>query len=130
MPKHICKNIFLLLLPLILVACSNSSQRGTLHSTGQIERGQASYYADKYQSRQTANGERFDQNKRTAAHKTLPFGTIVNVTNLNNGRSVLVRINDRGPFIRGRIIDLSKSAFSAIANTRLGVINVVIEVIK
>ena len=80
--------------------------------------------------RQTANGELFDQYKKTAAHKTLPFGTIVKVINIRNGRSVIVRINDRGPFVRGRIIDLSKSAFSAIGNTRMGVIGVIVEVVR
>ena len=99
-------------------------------SSGNYETGKASYYANKYQGRQTANGERFNQNARTAAHKTLSFGTWVKVTNVKNGKSVVVRINDRGPFIKGRIIDLSKSAFSAIANPRLGVINVVMEILR
>ena len=74
------------------------------------ESGMASYYADKYNGRKTSNGEIFKQHKLTAAHKTLPFGTKVKVTNLSNGQSVKVRINDRGPFIQGRIIDLSKKA--------------------
>ena len=124
------KTILLILLPLFLIACSSTQQKATHYSTGQSETGKASYYANKYQSRQTASGELFDQYKKTAAHKKLPFGTIVNVTNISNGRSVVVRINDRGPFVRGRIIDLSKSAFSAIADTRLGVINVRIEILK
>ena len=94
------------------------------------ETGKTSYYADKYQGRQTANGERFNQNARTAAHKTLAFGTWVKVTNKRNGRSVVVRMNDRGPFVKGRIIDLSKSAFSAIANRRLGVVEVIVEVLR
>jgi len=120
----------LILLTLFLIACSSTQQKTTHQSTGQSETGKASYYANKYQSRQTASGELFDQYKNTAAHKKLPFGTMVNVTNINNGRSVVVRINDRGPFVRGRIIDLSRSAFSAIADTRLGVINVRIEILK
>ena len=61
-------------------------------------------------SRKTASGERFDPQKLTAAHRTLPFGSKVQVTNVKNGRSVVVRINDRGPFIRGRVLDLSKGA--------------------
>ena len=69
----------------------------------------ASYYAKILHNRKTASGERFDNNAMTAAHKTLPFGTEVKVTNLNNGKSVTVRINDRGPFVKGRIIDLSRS---------------------
>lgn len=72
--------------------------------------GVASYYGRKFHGRRTANGERFDMNAMTAAHKTLPFGTRVRVTNPRNGRSVTVRINDRGPFIRGRTIDLSRAA--------------------
>ena len=70
------------------------------------ETGYASYYADKYDGRKTSNGEVFRQNKSTAAHKTLPFGTRVKVTNTANGKSVKVRVNDRGPFIAGHIIDL------------------------
>ncbi len=124
------KQSLLLLTFLLLVACSSNQAKVSRHSTGQTETGKASYYANKYQHRQTASGELFDQNKRTAAHKKLPFGTKVIVTNSRNGKSVLVRINDRGPFIRGRIIDLSKSAFNTIANTRLGVIDVRIKVLR
>ncbi len=82
-----------------------------------------------YQFRQTASGERFNQLAATAAHRTLPFGTRVRVTNTANNESVVVKINDRGPFIEGRIIDLSRSAFADIANTRDGVAQVVIEVV-
>lgn len=74
------------------------------------EKGGASYYADKFKGRRTASGEKFRQHKLTAAHKTLPFGTMVKVKNLGNGKTVKVRINDRGPFVSGRIIDLSKKA--------------------
>jgi len=108
-----------------LISCSSVSQKMPhTRSKHFKETGKASYYADKYQSRATASGELFDQSAKTAAHKTLPFGTNVRVTNLNNGKSIMVKINDRGPYVRGRIIDLSRSAFSAIANTREGVINV------
>lgn len=85
------------------------------------ETGKASYYADKFNGRKTANGEVFRNRKKTAAHKTLPFGTIVKVTNLKNGRSVKVRINDRGPFVAGRQIDLSKKAARKIGMLREGV---------
>lgn len=83
--------------------------------------GNASYYADKFNGRRTANGEIFRQRKKTAASKTLPFGTIVKVKNLSNGRTVKVRINDRGPFVEGRIIDLSKKAAKKIGMIRAGV---------
>ncbi len=86
----------------------------------------ASFYADKYVGRKTSNGEKFKQNKLTAAHKTLPFGTKVKVTNLSNGQSVKVRINDRGPFIQGRIIDLSKKAAKKIDMVNAGVAKVTI----
>ena len=90
------------------------------------ETGMASFYADKYVGRKTSNGEKFNQNKLTAAHKTLPFGTKVKVTNLSNGQSVKVRINDRGPFIQGRIIDLSKKAAKKIDLVNAGVTKVTI----
>lgn len=72
--------------------------------------GTASWYGPGFHGRKTASGERFNTNEMTAAHKTLPFGDSVKVTNLDNGRTVIVRINDRGPFVKGRIIDLSKAA--------------------
>src|SRR5699024_7352448 len=74
---------------------------------GQVEKGIASYYADKFTGRLTANGETFNPNEFTAAHKELPFNTKVKVTNLENNKAIIVRINDRGPFIKGRIIDLA-----------------------
>ncbi len=104
-----------------------------LFFTGTIsaaETGQASWYGGKFQGRQTANGEIFDTYKLTAAHKTLPFGTIVKVTNLHNNKSVEVRINDRGPFVEGRIIDLSKAAADAIDMTTRGVATVRLEIIS
>jgi len=92
--------------------------------------GKASYYAMKFQFRKTASGERFNNYSNTAAHRELPFGTKVKVTNVKSRKSVIVKINDRGPFIKGRIIDLSRSAFSSIGNIDSGIINVEIEVIK
>ena len=94
-----------------------------------IETGKASFYANLHQSKKTASGEIYDHKLNTAAHKKLPFGTKVRVTNLANGKTVVVKINDRGPFVKGRILDLSKSAFSSIASTSSGVINVKVEVI-
>ncbi len=75
-----------------------------------VQRGVASWYGGRFHGRPTASGERYDQNEMTAAHKTLPFGALVEVTNQNNGRNVVVRINDRGPFYKGRVIDLSRGA--------------------
>ncbi|MFN4019438.1 MAG: septal ring lytic transglycosylase RlpA family protein [Erythrobacter sp.] len=75
-----------------------------------LGRGSASYYASKFQGRRTASGEAFDNGAMTAAHRTLPFGSLVRVTNPATGASVIVRINDRGPFSRGRLIDVSRAA--------------------
>jgi rare lipoprotein A len=96
--------------------------------TGRTQTGIASWYGPGFQGRRTANGERFDTNQLTAAHKTLPFGTRVRVRSLVNGKEVVVRINDRGPFIAGRIIDLSRAAAQAIGMS--GVKRVVIETLK
>ena len=88
------------------------------------QKGKASYYANKFSGRKTASGEKFRNSKLTAAHKTLPFGTKVKVTNLRNGKTVKVRINDRGPFVAGRIIDLSRKAARRIDMYNEGVGNV------
>jgi rare lipoprotein A (peptidoglycan hydrolase) len=87
-------------------------------------RGIASWYGPGFHGRQTANGERFNQNDMTAAHRSLPFGTKVRVTNSNNGRSVVVRINDRGPFIGGRVIDLSAAAAQYIGMDGIAPVNI------
>ncbi len=95
-----------------------------------IEHGEASWYGGKFQGRQTANGERFDTNMLTAAHKTLPFNTIVEVKNLVNNKTVHVRINDRGPFVAGRIIDLSRAAASKLDMVGAGVAKVEVRIIE
>ena len=86
-----------------------------------FQRGIASWYGLPFHGRKTANGERFDMNALTAAHPSLPFGTLVKVRSLVNGREVIVRINDRGPYARGRIIDLSHAAARAIGLVGFGV---------
>lgn len=88
------------------------------------QHGQASYYHDKYHRKPMANGEIFNQNNKNAAHPTLPFGTKVKVKNLNNGRSTKVIIKDRGPFVSGRIIDLSKKSAKKIDMIQEGVVPV------
>lgn len=90
------------------------------------ETGKASYYADKFEGRNTASGEVFRQHKKTAAHRNLPFGTKVKVTNVETGKKIKVRINDRGPFVQGRIIDLSRKAAERIEMIKAGVIRVTI----
>ena len=105
--------LFSLLVISLLSSCGYTTRKGL-----------ASYYADGYEGKTTANGEIYRQGKITAAHKTLPFGTKVEVTNLSNNKSVVVRINDRGPFIRGRIIDLTKAAAREIDMVGAGVAKV------
>lgn len=92
--------------------------------------GTASYYGEKWNGRRTSNGEVFNTNLLTAAHRSLPFGTIVRVTNQSNGKSVIVRINDRGPFKKGRVIDLSKAAFESIESINRGLTRVKLEIIR
>lgn len=94
------------------------------------QQGLASWYGPRFHGRRTANGERFNKFHLTAAHRTLPFNTRVRVTNLRNGRSIVVRINDRGPYIRGRIIDLSYAAAQQLGMHQHGVIQVKVEVLR
>ncbi len=95
-----------------------------------VEYGRASYYYGRWIGRKTANGEIYRAGDVTAAHKKLPFNTMVRVTNLRNGKSVIVRINNRGPYVRGRIIDLSLVAAQRIEMTKAGVVPVRLEVLR
>lgn len=95
-----------------------------------IASGEASWYGPGFVGRKTANGERYNQKGLTAAHPTLPLGTTLRVTNLENGQSVVVRINDRGPYAKGRIIDLSKGAAEKIGMLRKGTASVRITTLK
>jgi rare lipoprotein A len=107
------------LLPALLLLCAAVCSAA--------EEGLASWYGGKFQGRATASGEIYDAAQMTAAHKSLPFGTLVRVTNLENDREVLVRINDRGPFVAGRIIDLSRAAALALGMAGSGVARVRVE---
>jgi len=90
----------------------------------------ASWYGPGFHGRKTANGEVYDQNSFTAAHKSLKFGTLLKITNLKNNKSVVIRINDRGPYINGRDLDLSKAAASELGMVRKGVAKLKVEEIK
>lgn len=94
-----------------------------------LQTGQASWYGKRFHGRTTASGARFDMNAMTAAHRTLPFGTEVKVINVANGRAVVVTINDRGPFVKGRIIDLSRAAAAQLGFLKKGVTKVRVEVL-
>ncbi len=113
----------------VVSGCARSNQAGGGGRVGGAQSGIASYYADKYHGRTTANGETFDQRKMTAAHRTLPFGTRVRVTDVASGKSVVVRVNDRGPFVKGRVIDLSRAAAEKLGMIRAGLAEVTIAVI-
>ena len=89
----------------------------------------ASFYHDKFNGRKPASGEIFNNRKLTAAHRTLPFGTVIEVTNLRTGKSVEVRISDRGPFHSSRALDLSKAAFDSIGNTAKGTMPIEYEIV-
>ncbi len=104
----------------------NAVASGKVSST---ETGLASWYGPPYNKRQSANGQVYDQNAMTAAHRTLPMGTIVRVTNLTTQQSAVVKITDRGPFVRGRVLDLSLAAAKATGLYRMGVARVKVEVI-
>ncbi len=116
--------LFLLLSIILFAGASNLSGQ----SPG-LQKGLATYYGDKFQGRKTASGELFCQTRFTAAHRHLPFNTWVKVTNLKNFRAVVVRINDRGPFRKGRIIDLSKRAAFEIGLLQDGNTRVQVEVV-
>lgn len=105
---------------------------GTAASTivsGFVQRGSASWYGVPFHGRKTASGEIYDMNGMTCAHRTLPFGTVLLVTNINNGRSATVRVTDRGPYVSGRIVDLSRGAASAIGMLETGTAQVELKVV-
>ncbi|MDQ0504286.1 septal ring lytic transglycosylase RlpA family protein [Xanthobacter agilis] len=113
----------------VVLSCAALSMMAFAPSSGRADTstGVASYY---WQGQHTASGERFKPGELTAAHRSLPFGTKVRVTNLGNGKSVVVRINDRGPYIRGRIIDVSRAAASHLGFTGRGVTRVTLAVVE
>jgi len=106
----------------LLAGCASTAGPGSESVDAEV--GVASYYADRFHGRRTASGERYDRNALTAAHRRLPFGTRVRVTNLENGHAVDVRINDRGPFVAGRVIDVSYAAARKLGMMQRGVVKV------
>jgi len=118
--------LFILACLLLLSSCSGMKY----FPSGNAQKGIASWYGEDFHGKLTSNQETYNMYAMTAAHKTLPFGTYVRVTNLTNGKSVVVRINDRGPFVKGRIIDLSYSAAEKLGMSETGVAPVEIKVLN
>jgi len=136
--EYITKKTSIIMIIVIgIVSCSPSARYNSYFRNdrqkiqkGEVVKGRASYYGTKFHGRKTANGEIFDMYKISAAHKQLPFGSIVEVTNMANGKVVVVRINDRGPFKAGRILDLSYQAAKAIDMIKDGVVDIKMKILK
>jgi rare lipoprotein A len=140
--KNIFNWLLVLLISITTVGCASLPSKQVTKVKVEVEQapiqqkeviytqtGKASYYATRHQAAKTASGERYKHELNTAAHRSLPFGSIVRVTNVANNKSVLVKINDRGPYLKSRVVDLSKSAFTSIASLSTGVINVKVELV-
>ena len=127
-PHHrlLCSACLVFLLLLLSSCCCLNPFRGADYD----EIGVASWYGDPYHGRKTANGETYNMNKMTAAHQTLPFGTKIAVTNLENGKKVKLRINDRGPFVKKRILDVSRKAAKKLGLYEPGTATVGIRILK
>lgn len=119
-----------LVLLALLVSTGCASERYARPSSGEVQRGVASWYGPKFHGKPTASGEIYDMHGLTAAHKELPLQTVVAVRNLDNGREVTVRINDRGPFVRGRVLDLSYAAAQKLDMVGPGTARVEIRVVE
>ena len=127
--------VFVSLVCSLLASCGPSQRFAEFATSGVPDShhqlsGIASYYSDEFNGRKTANGETFDMHDLTAAHRTLPFNTVVSVTNLDNGKEVQVRINDRGPFVGDRVIDLSLKAAREIDLVSKGTARVSLEIVE
>ena len=128
-PRAFLLPCVVVLLALATVGCATASRTSAPDNAGgpapgtRID-GLASWYGQRHQGLKTASGEAFDMNKLTAAHRTLPFGTRLRVTNVENGKTVVVRVNDRGPHVPGRVLDLSYRAAQALGMTDAGVARV------
>lgn len=129
--KSLKYSIFFLSIGLFFGSCSSRKNAAFNEKTNYKNDVVATYYHNKFNGKSTASGEKFHNSRMTAAHRTLPFGTVVKVTNPKNNKSVKVKINDRGPFTTGREIDLSRKAFMKITDDKKkGLLNVNLRVIK
>ena len=121
---YVSKPAILFLVILLVASCGVLPRKPSPDTLAMIGEGRASWYGPEFHGKRTANGETYNMNQLTAAHRTLPFNTRVRVDNLENGQSVIVRINDRGPYIGNRIIDLSREAATQLGMIRNGTANV------
>jgi len=119
-PESMTRPSTALAITAVVLGCAPGSAPAAAEDAKPLQKGVASWYGPGFHGKKTANGERFNTNALTAAHKTLPFGTEVRVTNERTGKSVVVRINDRGPYAHGRVIDLSKAAADAVGISGVG----------
>lgn len=119
---------FLMITVIFAASCNITGNK--IHPDCLIETGIASWYGSDYHGTTTANGETYNMNSLTAAHKTLPFNTVVHVVNLDNGKNVTVRINNRGPFVEGRVIDLSREAARKIDIITAGLADVELHLVQ
>lgn len=129
-PGITARFVFIILITFLVPSCAHTTPAAYSASPAPLPRiqyGMASWYGKKFHGRRTASGERYDMSKLTAAHRRAPLGSYALVTNLDTGRSVRVRINDRGPFARGRIIDLSRAAAQRLGMLTSGVARVKVE---
>jgi rare lipoprotein A len=124
------KSLYVLALAAGLLLSGLASEALALGSAGDSQSGIASFYHDRFHGRKTASGAAYNKHALSAAHKTLPLGTQVRVTNSRSGKSVVVRINDRGPYARGRVIDLSRAAAQEIGLVSAGLAKVKVEVLS
>lgn len=116
--------------PVVLTVQPKIKQEEIVKEKPVFQQGHGSWYGKEFHGKRTSSGEKFDMNKLTAAHKKLPFGTVLEVTNLNNGKKVVVTVNDRGPASKKRVLDLSQSAFGRISDTEVGIIPLEIRVLS
>ena len=123
------RHLFIVIVALVVSSCAFPAYRSP-YAAGYVERGIASWYGEDFHGKPTSSGEIYNMYDLTAAHKLMPLGTVAKITNLDNDRSVVVKINDRGPFIDGRIIDLSYSAATEIGMMEKGLSRVEIKVLK
>ena len=132
-PLFTFKEVFLVLFGLSVWGCSSTPKAKTYvpptPTPGAVEHGLASWYGKEFDGLPTASGETFRPEKVSAAHRTLPLGTLVEVTNEKNGKSVRVKVNDRGPFVAGRIVDLSRAAAAEIGSVGDGVVPVTLRIV-